>query len=596
MVSSTTNEVVVRFSEHLNELAETLYEGVTEQAFRHVAFQQTAPDPALSDQQVIELTAIDKSGDLEIDGYFDDDTAEEFFLFQSAGGSARVDEAKLAKFWGAPQEILVPERIATTPNQSVRELSQVFEDKLREDYAVRMVFASRGGFSSAAEQFAKSKGRIERPIALSDGTRITVVCSLQLMEEQSLAKIFDDYRAGLRGRPNEVTFTLGENMAYSSEQGGLKFLRATINAKELVAVFKNPGMGYRLFLLNPRGPIANAKVNKNIASTLNTKRGRSIFHLLNNGICATCDDFDPKDGTLAVQNFQIVNGCQTTVTLSGRPDSELEETWIDLKLTVAGDEENLAEEIASASNSQTALKAKDYTSFERQQRRLQTEFGLLQPPWYYEIKQGYWKCVLTDREKARYKTGRRKRHIEVQPLAQAALAFIGKPEIALDRVRQVFQGIRSEEDREMYDRVFPSEVKAQQFLLPWTLLDLVQKEDSREKYSTFHVLWLISLVLREHYVLGSSDYFTRDRSSHRIESKDCWFPDIYRVVNTACRNATRRAANILQSDPPMQLRDFYRASGELATGVSPMQLLKESVHAELDIEVSNERDPRSSLP
>ena len=102
MASKVENQEVERFREHISELAETLYEGYTEQSFRHVAFQQTAPDPALSDQQVIELTAIDKSGDLEIDGFFDDDTAEEFFLFQSAGGLTTVDEGKLAKFWEAP--------------------------------------------------------------------------------------------------------------------------------------------------------------------------------------------------------------------------------------------------------------------------------------------------------------------------------------------------------------------------------------------------------------------------------------------------------------------------------------------------------------
>lgn len=596
MAKKSDIEVVERFREHIDELAETHYEGQVEQAFRHVAFQQTAPDPSLSDQQIIELTAIDKSGDLEIDGSFDDDTAEEFFLFQSAGGSTKVDEGKLAKFWGAPQEILTPERLESTANESVLELSKVFEEKLREDYSVRLVFAARAGFAQSARQFASSKHRIERPISLTDGTRITVSITLELEDEESLSGLFDIFKAGLRVEPYEVDFTLTDNMSYSSAKDELKYLRATIRAKELVEVFRRSGMGYRLFLLNPRGPIANAKVNKNIASTLNTKRGRSIFHLLNNGICATCEDFRTTDGVLTAKNFQIVNGCQTTVTLNKRQDAELEETLIDLKLTVAGDEENLAEEIAIASNSQTALKAKDYTSFERQQRRLQSELGSLQPPWYYEIKQGYWKYVLTDKEKARYKTGRRKRHIEVQPLTQAALAFIGEPEIALDRVRQVFQGIRSEEERDLYDRVFPSGVTAQQFLLPWTLLSLVQKETSRVKFASFHIVWLTSLILRSHYDLGKGDYFTRELSSRLVDTNEMWFPGVFRVVNTSCRNAFLRARNILGSEKEMQLRDFFRASRELDTGVVPLQLLQEAAYGELEIEATNKRDPRSTLP
>ncbi|MFN8616517.1 MAG: AIPR family protein [Dehalococcoidia bacterium] len=112
--------------------------------------------------------------------------------------------------------------------------------------------------------------------------------------------------------------------------------------------------------------------------------------------------------------------------LNGCPDADLDETMVDFKLTVA--DRTLAEQIASSSNSQTALKAKDYASFDRRQRMLAHDFEHeLQPPWYYEIKQGYWKVVLSDIEKSRFKTGRRQRHIEVQPLAQASLAFTGHP-------------------------------------------------------------------------------------------------------------------------------------------------------------------------
>lgn len=594
MAKHSSNEMIQRFRDHVDELAETSYEGQYLGAFRHAAFQQTA-DPTLSDQQVIELTAIDRPGDLEIDGYFDNEGAEEFFLFQSAGGTNKVDEGKLTKFWLALEEILSPERVEQTTNESVRELSTNLEEKLKEGYSLRMVFASNGGFSKSARAFADTRERTDRVVSLRDGTRHTVNCILQLHDEESLAKRFDDHQAGLQGESNEVTFTLAENMSYASAKNDLRFLRATISAKELIEEFRKPGIGFRLFSLNPRGPIANAQPNKDIAKTVSSERGRRIFHLLNNGICATCDNFQTKAGTLTIKGFQIVNGCQTTVTLNDCKDFELEETWIDLKLTIAGDEENLAQEIASASNSQSALKAKDYTSFEKQQRRLQSDFGSLQPPWYYEIKQGYWRFVLTDKEKARYKTGRRKRHIGVQPLAQAALAFIGHPDYALDRVRFVFQGMRPEQDRQWYDRAFPSGVKPQQLLLPWILLDLIQKKE-REKYSTFHLIWLISFILKEHYQLEHSGYFSSERCSRLIETRDSWFPDVFRVVNTACRNSIRRANSILKSDTSMQLRDFFRASKELAPGVIPLELLREATSDELEIAKDNDRDPRQALP
>ncbi|MBI2854959.1 MAG: AIPR family protein [Chloroflexi bacterium] len=593
MAIRDATQAINRFKEHVAELAETWYEGDSRKAFRHAAFQQTAPDPSIADPQVIELTAIDKTGDFEIDGWFVDDTSEVFLLFQAVGGENRVDEASLTKFWDAPQEILDPERLAKTRNQSVLEVSRTLTEKLKDDYSLRMVFAAKAGFVPAARDFAKSRQRVERTLKLGDGTRIVCKCTLELLDVKELAEKYDDYRAGFRGGAIDVDLNIEERLSYPINREGLSSLRATVRASEIVRIFRMPGVGFRLFSLNPRGPIANAKVNKNIAKTLDSPQGRRTFHLLNNGLCATCDSFAPTDGgSLKVENFQIVNGCQTTVTLNSRTDAELSETLVDLKLAVA--DVTLAESIASASNSQTALRARDYASFERQQRQLQFEFGRLQPPWYYEIKQGYWRFVLDDSQKARFKTGPRKRHIEVQPLAQASLAFRGYPAEALDRVRFVFQGIRSPEEREWYERAFPSNVNAQQLLLPWLLLDSIERQQERFRFSTFHVLWLVASILREHYQLGLSDYFSPETSSQLCGSIQEWIPDLFRVANVACNVAYRRATNIMRQQP--ELRDFFRASGELCPGVTPTELLSEACKDELGIAVDTQRDPRTSLP
>lgn len=353
-------------------------------------------------------------------------------------------------------------------------------------------------------------------------------------------------------------------------------------------------MRFRLFSLNPRGPLASAKVNKNIARTLDTPEGRRTFHLLNNGLCATCDSFTLERQRLVIENFQIVNGCQTTVTLDARSDAELAETMVDVKLAVVANED-MAQKIAAASNAQTALRARDYASFERQQLQLQFELGRLQPPWYYEIKQGYWRFVLSDVDKARFKTGRRKRHIEVQPLAQASLAFLGFPAEALDRVRFVFEGIRTPEERDAYERAFPPNATAQQLLLPWLILDFLERQvEQRLRFSTFHVLWLVACLLRDHYGLASSDYFSPDTARRLIDSLQDWMPGAARIANNACSNAFRRAQNIVGGE--LDLRDFFRASGEIGKGVVPTELLLEAHKEELQIAVENDRDPRASLP
>ena len=345
-------------------------------------------------------------------------------LFQSEGGGTRSAEGKVTKFWMAPEELLQPTRVDASNNQSFLTLSRQLDDSLSKGYSLRMVFASRSGFEPAAARFGQSRQSSERLLTLKDGTKINCSCVLELVSGSDLARQFEDFRAGYRlGGDTTASLTIDEGMQYAIGNDEPRALRITVRASEIVRIFKTEGLGYRLFSLNPRGPLANSRVNKNIARELNSKGGRRGFHLLNNGICATCDSFSLEGQRLTAENLQIVNGCQTTVTLAERSQQELDETLIDVKLTVA--DRDMAERIAIASNSQTALRARDYASFEKQQLVLQYEFEReVSPPWYYEVKQGYWKMVLTDSEKAKFLTGRRKRHIEVQPISPS---FSGLP-------------------------------------------------------------------------------------------------------------------------------------------------------------------------
>ena len=104
----------------------------------------------------------------------------------------------------------------------------------------------------------------------------------------------------------KVALSIESDWSYVVDQSGLKSMRATVPAREIVKVFNENK--FKLFLLNPRGPLANAKVNKSISKTLDAPEGRAVFHLLNNGMCATCKDFniDSDNATVSISDFQIV--------------------------------------------------------------------------------------------------------------------------------------------------------------------------------------------------------------------------------------------------------------------------------------------------
>ena len=594
MARKQHKEALHYFDEHLREIADNLYEGDDLKAFRHTAFQILAPDRRLSDEAVIEWTAIDQSGDLEIDGWFPDEESGTLFLFQSVGGKNKVDMSKVTKFWEAPIELLNPQAVANSNNASVRELSGELDAKLAEEYNLSMIFVAKNGFVPSARIFADARREGERQLKSLSGDTLSCRCSFQLLDQTHVANTFYDLRSGYNTTQTNVELQLNGDWTYEVNQSGPRSIRATVPATELVRVFKKDK--FKLFALNPRGPLATAKVNKNIRKTLETPEGRSRFHLLNNGMCATCNDFrlNRQNGSLAIKGFQIVNGCQTTYTLSDRSKEELEETHVDLKLVVA--DKAMAEEIAQASNSQTALRAMDYTSFERQQIVLQGDFERLQFPWYYEIKQGYWSNALEDKEKARFKTGTRKRHIVVKDLAQASLAFLGEPSVAMDRIRYVFQGIRSTEDRKWYEMAFPKNVRARQLILPWKILAGLRKETLSTAYSRFHILWLIGEMLRKHYKNAGSQYFSSELSSRLSDTIESWLPDRYRIADIACRIGIRRARRISGEDgEDLEVRHFFRGGGDYG-GQNANGLLWEACQDELEDKLTRNSNFSSQLP
>ena len=291
---------------YLNELAHTWYEQDEAKAFRHAAFQTLVPDPTLSDAQVIEMTAIDQSGDLEVDGWFVDEDAETVFLFQAAGGTSKVNEGKVVKFWEAPHELLNAERVRNSTNQLVKELSTELDSKLNQEYSITMVFAAKGGFVPSARAFASSRKNEDRSFTSLIDKDLSSRCSFQLFDYNDVANTFYSFRVALTEPQTNVVLAINRDWTYVVDKTGPQSIRATVAASELVRVFKENG--YKLFTLNPRGPIATAKVNGNIRKTLDTTVGRTNFHLLNNGMCATCEgfDLDKKNGALSITNFQML--------------------------------------------------------------------------------------------------------------------------------------------------------------------------------------------------------------------------------------------------------------------------------------------------
>ena len=170
------------------------------------------------------------------------------------------------------------------------------------------------------------------------------------------------------------------------------------------------------------------KVNKNIRKTILEADGESkrMFFAYNNGISATATSVQTKTYSggsyvTSINNLQIVNGGQTTASLSNtryKDKADLSGIYVQMKLTVIPDHDQaqvLIPKISRGSNSQNKVSDADFFSNHEFNVRMQQISRRLYAPavnglqyethWFYERARGQYdqeQSKMTKAEKKRY--------------------------------------------------------------------------------------------------------------------------------------------------------------------------------------------------
>ena len=129
----------------------------------------------------------------------------------------------------------------------------------------------------------------------------------------------------------------------------------------------------RLFLGARKGG-----VNAGLRGTLESSTDRPNFWAYNNGLTIICDRFEPQTGVVCIENFSIVNGCQTTVSIGTSTDEAAAGTEVLAKI-IACSRDSVVDSIIRFTNSQTPIRSWDITSQDRWQKAL--KFNLAKDPW-----------------------------------------------------------------------------------------------------------------------------------------------------------------------------------------------------------------------
>lgn len=559
----------------IDEAAVQYYGGNRDRGFLHWAFATIFVSDDPQDTDIIDCTAIDGPDDFEIDGRYipesDDDTVVNLLQCKHRQPGTTMRAADIAPFLNSPNRVLNVQEVVHSHNEEIKYLHDRLRKILQENKTgctIHLVWATSGTLSQKARRHAEENS--SRTITVDvDGNPIEIKTTLKCWD---LADLYEQFITQQESEDQDtscdVEFKLEPDSYHQTVSSDYRTLSMTVPVREIIESFDKHK--FKIFRLNPRGPLGN-RISASIKRTLLDETSRKRFHLLNNGITAICKSWNiESDLWLSVQDFQIINGCQTTVTLWDTRAAIRDDPSVLVTVKLTECSQDFSEAIASATNTQTALKAEDFISNEPVQKRLQAEFGAMKPPWFYQVKRGEWSKMIGgpyDKEKFRDPEGGF-RKLTSKEVAQAVVAFAGFPGEAKDKIRDFLN--RQDEDISWnakespltYRRIYTQSLNANQLLLPaiiqrkvWKQVAEDKKQDDWLEYARFHIVWVIGDVLRDHYKVAQLYLFPATRSDAIAMEMDKWFTQIYRVALVAIRNARQDAQT--RGEYPGH-REFFR--------------------------------------
>ncbi|NTW48760.1 MAG: AIPR family protein [Chlorobiales bacterium] len=215
-----------------------------------------------------------------------------------------------------------------------------------------------------------------------------------------------------------IVYDINRASVMEFSQGDTKSFVCTVLGRDLAkAAMTEPRDS--IFDLNVRPYYGSkGKVNKDIWET-STGSEAERFWFLNNGVTMVCDSFDftrdPDNPILKITNAQIVNGCQTTVTLRQALESgELDPAVKVLLRVYSTDNPSLVDKITLTTNNQNKVTDRDLRANDPVQRDIERVM-VEQYNHFYERKNKQHKAI---------RGPNRKRIVPSPKAAQAYLAIV----------------------------------------------------------------------------------------------------------------------------------------------------------------------------
>jgi hypothetical protein len=153
---------------------------------------------------------------------------------------------------------------------------------------------------------------------------------------------------------------------------------AVVKAKELVKCLletEDGSLRTHVFEENVRSFLGDSNpVNESIGRTVSDGTIKSRFPVLNNGVTVVSPDVRVQGNVLHLENFQIVNGCQTSNVLFNHKEELTDDVMVTLKV-VETTNEDVFSDLVRATNSQTKVEETQFLSLRPIVKKIEQYFN-----------------------------------------------------------------------------------------------------------------------------------------------------------------------------------------------------------------------------
>ena len=201
----------------------------------------------------------DGRDDIGLDIHYIDEDEEVVYLIQSKyrSQSDTIKRQEMDSFLKLPEKLLDREILGSISNTGVLQFAYDFKELITKGFELRLVYLTT----------ERPTPQIKSTVETWNGTGISTPVSQTIphrAEIVGVAELMNAYPATFEITTTWMTFT--DWYTAMMPISNLRYLNGTINADELVRVFNQHK--FKIFQLNPRGPLGPTNVNKEIKKTL----------------------------------------------------------------------------------------------------------------------------------------------------------------------------------------------------------------------------------------------------------------------------------------------------------------------------------------